>query len=124
MNVSLTSKLESYVRAKVEAGAYNNASEVIREALRAMIEREETQRALLRGGLAEQAALYRPKGRVESARAPRPLTKAERARAAIEKRKFARLQAAIREGIDGPDDPDFSFDKLRASLRKPGRGRS
>jgi hypothetical protein len=43
----------------------------------------------------------------------------ERKRAAIEKRKFARLQAAIHQGIDGPDDPDFSFDKLRASLSKP-----
>ena len=124
MNVSLTPKLEGYVRAKVESGAYNNASEVIREALRAMIEREATQSALLRGGLAEQAALYRPKGRVEAAKAPRQPTKAERERAAIEKRKFDRLQAAIREGIEGPDDPDFSFDKLRASLRKPGRGQS
>lgn len=34
MNVSLTPKLEGYVRAKVKTGNYNNASEVIREALR------------------------------------------------------------------------------------------
>ncbi len=40
MNVSLTSALEEYVRRKVAAGLYNNASEVIREALRLMVERE------------------------------------------------------------------------------------
>jgi len=36
MHVSLTTELESRVKAKVESGLYNNASEVIREALRFM----------------------------------------------------------------------------------------
>lgn len=36
MHISLTSELESRVKAKVESGLYNNASEVIREALRFM----------------------------------------------------------------------------------------
>lgn len=36
MHVSLTTELEARVRAKVESGLYNNASEVIREALRFM----------------------------------------------------------------------------------------
>jgi antitoxin ParD1/3/4 len=36
MHVSLTSELESRVKAKVESGLYNNASEVIREALHFM----------------------------------------------------------------------------------------
>jgi antitoxin ParD1/3/4 len=36
MYVSLTAELESRVKAKVESGLYNNASEVIREALRFM----------------------------------------------------------------------------------------
>jgi antitoxin ParD1/3/4 len=36
MHVSLTPKLEDLVREKVESGLYNNASEVIREALRLM----------------------------------------------------------------------------------------
>ncbi len=36
MNISLTPKLESLVRSKVESGYYNNASEVVREALRLM----------------------------------------------------------------------------------------
>jgi putative addiction module CopG family antidote len=36
MNVSLTPELERLVREKVASGLYNNASEVVREALRAM----------------------------------------------------------------------------------------
>jgi len=36
MHVSLTPELESRVKAKVASGMYNNASEVIREALRFM----------------------------------------------------------------------------------------
>lgn len=40
MNVSLTPKLEAFVRRKVASGLYNNASEVVREALRTLIERE------------------------------------------------------------------------------------
>jgi uncharacterized protein len=38
MNVSLTAELEKYVRRKVASGLYNNASEVIREALRLHVE--------------------------------------------------------------------------------------
>ena len=34
MNVSLTPKLEDFVKSKVKTGDYNNASEVVREALR------------------------------------------------------------------------------------------
>jgi uncharacterized protein len=40
MNISLTPQLERYVRQKVSSGLYNNASEVIREALRVLLERE------------------------------------------------------------------------------------
>ena len=40
MNVSLTPKLEGFIRRKVASGLYNNASEVIREALRLLLERE------------------------------------------------------------------------------------
>ncbi|MDF3126294.1 type II toxin-antitoxin system ParD family antitoxin [Rheinheimera sp. 1928-s] len=36
MHISLTTELESRIKAKVESGLYNNASEVIREALRFM----------------------------------------------------------------------------------------
>lgn len=41
MHVSLTDRLDKYVRDKVATGLYNNASEVIREALRRQIEAEE-----------------------------------------------------------------------------------
>ncbi len=40
MNVSLTPKLEDFVRRKVAEGLYGNASEVVREALRRQIEAE------------------------------------------------------------------------------------
>jgi hypothetical protein len=42
MNVSLTPELEKYVRRKVASGLYNNASELIREALRLLVAREGT----------------------------------------------------------------------------------
>ncbi|MEM0996131.1 MAG: type II toxin-antitoxin system ParD family antitoxin [Bacteroidota bacterium] len=35
MNVSLTPKLEALIKEKVDSGMYSNASEVVREALRA-----------------------------------------------------------------------------------------
>ncbi|HLG49397.1 MAG TPA: type II toxin-antitoxin system ParD family antitoxin [Reyranella sp.] len=40
MNISLTPKLENFVKSKVKTGDYNNASEVIREALRVLQERD------------------------------------------------------------------------------------
>jgi antitoxin ParD1/3/4 len=41
MNVSLTPELEQYVSKKVESGLYQTASEVIREGLRLLREKEE-----------------------------------------------------------------------------------
>lgn len=41
MNVSITERLAGYVRKKVRSGRYNNASEVVREALRRMEEEDE-----------------------------------------------------------------------------------
>ena len=40
MNVSLTPELEKLVQSKVESGLYNSASEVIRESLRLLHERD------------------------------------------------------------------------------------
>jgi antitoxin ParD1/3/4 len=40
MNVSLTPELEKFVSAKVSAGRYNSASEVVREALRLLEEND------------------------------------------------------------------------------------
>lgn len=55
MNVSLTPKLEGFVKAKVKAGNYNSASEVVREALRLMQREDEAlyerKAARLRGAL-------------------------------------------------------------------------
>jgi putative addiction module CopG family antidote len=41
MNVSITDQLADYVRARVKSGRYNNASEVVREALRRMEQDDE-----------------------------------------------------------------------------------
>ncbi len=41
MNVSLTPELEQLVHTKVQSGRYNSASEVVREALRIMEQRDE-----------------------------------------------------------------------------------
>lgn len=43
MNVSLTPELEAFVRTKVGTGTYNNASEVVREALRLLMDRSSSQ---------------------------------------------------------------------------------
>lgn len=48
MNISLTPQLEKLVQDKVASGLYNNASEVVREALRLMKESEELRRAKLK----------------------------------------------------------------------------
>ena len=41
MNVSLTPQLEALIRKKVKSGRYHSASEVIREALRLLEDREQ-----------------------------------------------------------------------------------
>ena len=46
MNVSLTPQLEALIREKVASGRYNNASEVVRDALRQMEERDRRLEAL------------------------------------------------------------------------------
>jgi antitoxin ParD1/3/4 len=40
MNVSLTPELEKYIRTKVDSGRYLSASEVVREALRLLEQKE------------------------------------------------------------------------------------
>ena len=76
MNISLTPKLEGFVKAKVKTGDYNNASEVIREALRVLQEREADRRVqlsalkkLLREGEASgRPVLWDPEAIKEKAR--------------------------------------------------------
>ncbi|HER27216.1 MAG TPA: type II toxin-antitoxin system ParD family antitoxin [Rhodospirillales bacterium] len=45
MNFSLTPKLEQFVRERARSGDYNNASEVVRDAIR-LLKRREEERAL------------------------------------------------------------------------------
>ena len=63
MNVSLTPELERLVQLKVQSGRYSSASEVVREALRLMEERDhrearrkEEMRAQIAAGLASLRA--------------------------------------------------------------------
>jgi antitoxin ParD1/3/4 len=44
MNVSLTKELETYVGKKVRSGLYHSASEVLRESLRLLRERDSVQK--------------------------------------------------------------------------------
>jgi antitoxin ParD1/3/4 len=62
MNVSLTSKLEDFVKAKVKTGDYNNASEVVREALRLLQREDEAihERKIVRLRQAIQAGIDSP----------------------------------------------------------------
>jgi antitoxin ParD1/3/4 len=55
MNISLTKEFENYVSHKVESGLYHSASEVIRDGLRLMKERDglhQSKLAELRGAIA------------------------------------------------------------------------
>jgi antitoxin ParD1/3/4 len=47
MNVSLTPKLEQFIKKKIRTGRYQTASEVVRDALRAMDENERTREVQL-----------------------------------------------------------------------------
>lgn len=47
MNVSLTPELDRYITEKVTSGRYSSASEVVREALRLMEERDQSRAAQL-----------------------------------------------------------------------------
>ena len=56
MNVSLTTELEALVQDKVRSGMYHSASEVVREALRLLKERDDLRRLRLEG-LREEVAV-------------------------------------------------------------------
>jgi antitoxin ParD1/3/4 len=47
MNISLTPELEKFISSKVESGRYHSASEVVREALRLLEERDQVKSAQL-----------------------------------------------------------------------------
>jgi len=47
MNVSLSTKFEDYIQKQIKEGSYNNASEIIREALRLKMQQDEVYQAKL-----------------------------------------------------------------------------
>jgi len=53
MNVSLTEPMEKFVRQKVAVGEYETASEVVREALRLLRQRDEVWRADVRSKIVQ-----------------------------------------------------------------------
>lgn len=57
MHISLTPELEAHVKEKVETGHYNNASEVIRDALRFMINHEELVKLMKLHALRQELAI-------------------------------------------------------------------
>ena len=64
MNVSLTPELEKLVIEKVRGGLYQTASEVVREALRLLKQRDdEARRADQRAGLAPASGGPKPRAR-------------------------------------------------------------
>src|SRR5882762_9791953 len=105
MNVSLTPELEKYVRRKVTSGLYNNASEVIRQALRLLVEREDA-----------------PNGQ----RVPQPASKHEilAKLAALEKplrerglTSLALFGSAVRGAAHADSDVDLLIDVARGARR-------
>ena len=85
MNVNLTPELEQLVHSKVQTGRYNSASEVVREALRLMEERDQV-KAEVRKKIAAG---------IESARAGR-LSDGEEF--------FAQMEAELDEEIRAEDE--------------------
>ena len=63
MNVSLTPELEQLVNEKVESGLYQTASEVVREALRLLKERDHAREQFRGDGQVGFDALARGEGR-------------------------------------------------------------
>lgn len=47
MNVSLTAQLESWIHCKVKEGLYKSASEVVRDGLRLLVERDEQRQRMI-----------------------------------------------------------------------------
>lgn len=87
MNVSLTPELERLVNDKVESGLYQTASEVVREALRLLKERDQARAHLRADVQAGFDQFARGEGRAYDKASGRPLAERikSRGRAALAK---------------------------------------
>ena len=80
MNVSLTPELEQLVNEKVESGLYQTASEVVREALRLLKERDHARERLRSDVQAGFDALTRGEGRAYDKASSRQLAEQVKSR--------------------------------------------
>ncbi len=80
MNVSLTPELERLVNDKVESGLYHTASEVVREALRLLKDRDQAREQLRADVQAGFDQLARGEGRVHDKVSGRQLAERIKAR--------------------------------------------
>lgn len=89
MNVSLTPELERVVKEKVESGMYQTASEVVREALRLLKERDEARERLRADVQAGFDQLARGEGRSYDKTSVRQLADQVKARGRIARTRKA-----------------------------------
>src|ERR1700730_13372247 len=89
MNVSLTPELEQMVQSKVQTGRYSSASEVVREALRLMDERDQL-KAMQKDEIRKKIAAG--------------LKSLEEGRGVDVEAVFARLEAELDEEIRAEDE--------------------
>jgi antitoxin ParD1/3/4 len=104
MNVSITDHLAGYVRKKVKSGRYNNASKVVREALRRM-EDEDTRAVRLAKPTAEDILADLTAHQVEGIR--------NRVRASIES-----IDRGEYEEYEGQAGLEKLADRVKATGRK------
>jgi antitoxin ParD1/3/4 len=105
MNVSITDHLAGYVRKKVKSGRYNNASEVVREALRRM-EDDDARAVRLAKPTAEDILADLTAHQIEGIR--------KRVRASIE---------AIERGEHSEYEGHAGLEKLADNVKATGRQR-
>lgn len=91
MNVSLTPYYEMLIEQRIESGRYGNASEIVREALRLLEERDRENEARLRDlRLAIQEGI--------DSGEPQPMPDAETLKRMARERRAARLQRTGKQG--------------------------
>ena len=73
MNVSLTEPMEKFIRQKVDVGEYETASEVVREGLRLLRQRDEVWRAEVRGKIKEGMNSIRSRKSIPAAQVKREM---------------------------------------------------